>query len=99
MKDVKQIYKIAITIAEFGSLAKFYKTYAKGNREIVVENVEYEGHPDQHNTGIMKDTIICSAHKLKREVKKFIDKNSLQGEFFSITKKGSKKVLLTEDDL
>lgn len=99
MKEVKQIYKITITISCFGNLEKFYKTFAKGNKEIVLENIEFKGQPDQHNTGFMKDTIICSAHNLKKEVKKFIDKNSLKGEFFYVTKKGSKKVLLTEEDL
>lgn len=102
---ITKTFEIAITIAEFGNLAKFYKTFAKGNREIIVEGVEFEGHPDQHNTGILKEKFVCTIKKgqtdhevLAAKVEDFLDKNNLHGEFFSIRKEGSRKVLFTEDD-
>lgn len=97
--DIKKTFKIAITISEFGNLAKFYKTFSKGNREIIVEQIEFEDTDEQHNTGILTDSIVCTRKNLLVEVKKFIDKNFLWGECFSITEKGSKKVIATEDDL
>lgn len=98
-------FKIAITCSEFGNLAKFYKRFAKGNREIQVEQIEFEGHPDQHNTGILVDkfTFPVRADKnyypvLQEAVENFLDKNNLHGESFNITQEGGKKVLFTEDD-
>lgn len=93
------VYKIAITISEFGNLAKFYKTYAKKNRIITVENVEFEGTSEQHNTGILEDSIVCEKSELKEKVKEFIHKNSLYQECFSIREEGKKKVIMTETDL
>ena len=90
---------ISITISEFGNLAKFYKTYAKGNIIIEVEGVEFEGTDEQHNTGIMTDKIVCKENKLKEKIKSFIYKNGLFGECFSIKEEGNKKVIMTEDDL
>ncbi len=97
--NIKKTFKIAITISEFGNLAKFYKTYAKGNREIIVEQIEFEGSPDQHNTGLMTDIIVCKRENLIAEVKKFIAKTFLWGESFNITEEGKKKVIMTEVDL
>jgi hypothetical protein len=101
----KKKYTIAITISVLGNLAKFYKTYAKDNREIILENIEFKGKPDQHNTGILKQEIVCTIKKgqteyqaLQAEVEDFLDKNELHGEFFSIYKVGRKKELFTEDD-
>jgi hypothetical protein len=101
----KQTYIISITIGCFGNLKTFYKTFAKGNREVILENIEFKGSPDQHNTGILKEELVCSIkegqseHKaLQSKVENFLDKNNLHGEFFSIRKEGSKKVLFTEDD-
>ena len=96
--DIKKTFKIAITISEFGNLAKLYKTFAKGNRLIEVENIEFEGSADQHNTGIMTDTIVCLPENLLVEATKFVDKNFLRGESFNITEDGKKKVIMTEMD-
>jgi len=98
MKKKKLEYIISITISGFGNLAKFYKTYSKGNRVIEVENVEHENTKDQHNTGIMIESIICSKEKLHTKVTKFVDKNYLRGECFSVREKGKKKVIMTEED-
>ena len=96
---------ISITISEFGNLAKFYKTYAKGNREIIVDGIEYEGTDEQHNTGLLIDKLVCTVEDKKNfhsvltaKVKEFLDKNSLHQECFAITLEGSKKVLFTEED-
>lgn len=101
----KQTYIISITIGCFGNLKNFYKTFAKGNREVILENIEYEGEPDQHNTGILKEKFTCTINKgqsehkaLQSRVENFLDKSNLHGEFFSIRKEGSKKVLFTEED-
>lgn len=96
---VNYTFKIAITISEFGNLAKFYKTYAKGNREIIVEQIEFEGSNEQHNSGLMIDSIVCTRENLLVEVTKFVDKNFLRGESFNITEEGDKKVIMTEMDL
>lgn len=105
MKTKVVTFLIAISCSEFGNLAKFYKRFAKGNRIIEVESVEFEGDPDQHNTGILTDKFVFSKKpddnyypELQKAVENFLDKNSLHGECFSITKEGSKKVLFTEDD-
>ncbi len=98
MKDTTKTFVIAITISEFGTLAKFYKTYAKKNREIIVEQVEFKGTSEQHVTGIMMDEIVCKRSELKDKVMAFIDKNSLYQECFNVTEEGKKKVILTETD-
>lgn len=94
----KKTFKIAITISEFGNLAKFYKTYAKNNRLIEINEIEFEGTEDQHNAGIMTDTIVCTKENLLVEVTKFVDKNFLRGECFNITEDGKKKTIMTEAD-
>jgi len=105
MKKTTIQLSIAITCSEFGNLAKFYKTYAKGNREIIVEGVEFEGHPDQHNYGLIKERFVLNVKdkkniypELSAHIENYLDKNSLHGESFSITKEGNKKVLFTEDN-
>jgi hypothetical protein len=97
--------KIAITCSQFGNLAKFYRTYAKGNREITVEGVEYAGQPDQHNYGLIEENFTIEAKdkkniypELQKYVENFLDKSGLHGEAFSIFLEGSKKELFTEDD-
>lgn len=95
----KEVFTIGITISEFGNLAKFYKTFAKKNRIIIVENVEFEGTSEQHNTGIMQDKIVCKLSELKEKVKDYVYKNSLEQESFNICREDSKKVIMTEDDL
>jgi hypothetical protein len=97
--------KIAITCSEFGTLEKFYKTYAKNNRIITVEGVEYEGEPDQHNYGLIEENFTIEVKdkkkiypELQEYIENYLDKNSLHGECFSITKDGGKKELFTEDD-
>ena len=104
-KDYIITFLITITCSEFGNLQKFYKTYAKGNREIIIEGIEYEGTDEQHNTGLIIDKFTFKVKasnnyypELQKSVENFLDKNSLHGECFSIIKEGSKKVLFTEDD-
>lgn len=97
MKDTTQNFKISITISEFGNLAKFYKTYAKGNREIIVENIEFEGTDEQHNTGLLIETITCKPSKLKEQVKKFVNKNYLEQESFSVKNEKGKEIMQEKD--
>ena len=103
-KNMVQL-EIAITISEFGSLKKFYKTFAKGNREIIVENIEFEGHPDQHNSGVLREKFELRVKNKKKiypelsaHVENFLDKNNLHGECFSIRDLDTNKELFTEDD-
>jgi hypothetical protein len=105
IKEYIATFLIAITCSEFGNLQKFYKTYAKGNREIIIEGIEYEGTDEQHNTGLIIDKFTFKVRKdnnyypdLQKAVEDFLDKNNLHQECFSITREGSKKVLFTEDD-
>ena len=95
----KETFKIGITISEFGNLKKFYKTFAKGNRIIEVGQVEFEGTDEQHNSGIMTDTIICDPNNLENAVRNFVVKNGLEQECFSVRKEGSEKVILTEEGI
>lgn len=90
-------FKISITVSEFGNLAKFYKTYAKGNRQIIVEDIEMEGEEDQHNTGLLIDTIVCYPTLLKEKVQKYVVDNSLQQECFSVTNSKGKEVMQEKD--
>jgi hypothetical protein len=97
--------KIAITCAYFGNLATFYKAFAKGNREITVEGVEFVGQPDQHNYGLIEENFTIKVKdkknfypELQEYVENYLDKNSLHGECFSIYLEGSKKELFTEVD-
>jgi len=98
-------FKIAITCAYFGNLATFYKAFAKGNREITVEGVEFVGQPDQHNYGLIEENFTIKVKdkknfysELQEYVENYLDKNSLHGECFSIYLEGSKKELFTEVD-
>jgi len=97
MKDTTQNFKILITISEFGNLAKFYKTYAKGNREIIVENIEFEGTDEQHNTGLLEETITCKPSELKEKIQEFVNKNSFRQECFSVTNEKGKEVMQEGD--
>ena len=99
MKDTTKTFVIKITIAQFGTLAKFYKTYAKKNREIIVEQVDDKDTDEQHVSGIMIDEIICKRSELKDKVMAFIDKNSLYQECFDVNEEGKKKSILSETDL
>jgi hypothetical protein len=94
----KQTYIIAITISCFGNLKNFYKTFAKGNREVILESIEFEGEPDQHNTGILKEKFVCTQSELKNRIRKYIDENSFRGESFSIKNEKGKEVM-TEDNM
>jgi hypothetical protein len=93
------IFSIGITISGFGTLEEFYKQFAKGNRLISVDDVEFEGTAEQHNVGTMTDSIICNEENLKDKVREYITESDLDDEYFSVTKKGRKKVILTEDDI
>jgi len=99
--DKTETFEIKITASEFGNLAKFYKRFAKGNRLIEIESIEFEGTPDQHNTAILTDNIVCTENELKEKVKQYISKNSLQGESFDVYRinKGKRVSILDEDDL
>jgi len=97
MEDTIQNFKISITISEFGNLAKFYKTYAKGNREIVVENIEFEGEDEQHNTGSLIETITCKPSQLKYKVQNFVNDNHLNQECFSVKNNKGKEVMQEGD--
>lgn len=98
MKDTTKVFRIHITISQFGTLAKFYKTYAKKNREIIVEQIDFRDTDEQHVSGLMMDEIVCKPSQLKDKVEDFIHKNSLEQECFSIYSGNSKKEILTEDD-
>ena len=96
---MKNTFKIAITISQFGTLAKFYKTFAKKNREIIVEHVDDADTDEQHVAGIMYDKIVCEKSELKEKVQAYINKNYLYQECFDITEDGKKKTIMSETDL
>lgn len=95
----RETFLISITISEFGNLSKFYRRYCKGNREIFVEQIEFKGTDEQHNSGYMIDEIICTERELKDKVKSYIYSNCLIGESFDVRREGSKKSILTESDI
>jgi hypothetical protein len=96
-------YEIRITFSEFGKLSKVYKKFAKDNRKVIIEIIEYEDTEEQHNSGLLIDTIKCidnSIGTLRKMVSKYISDNSLHQECFGIYDKNDlNKELYTENTL
>lgn len=79
---------VQCTVACFGTLEKFYKEFAKGNRRVFLEDIEFEGEEEfdkdeQHNTGIIRETLTVE-NDIVSTLRNWINLNNLERECFGI---------------
>ena len=91
-------YTLTITASCFGNREIFYKNFAKNNRYVYVENVEFENTNEQHNSGYIIEDFETDNLKLFM-MNYFKNNENLSIEYFSVREKGQDTVILTEEDL
>lgn len=91
-------YTLTITASCFGSIETFYKMFAKDNRYLYIEDVEFENTNEQHNSGYIIEDF--ETDNLELFMINYLKNNeNLLIEYFSVREKGQDMVILTEDDL
>lgn len=93
-------YQIEVTISGNYNCAKFYKKFAKNNRIININHIEFENTDEQHISGFFSEFFKCDEKKLLVFVSNYIKKNNLVGECFDVCNAldNEDKLKLTEDD-
>ena len=77
-------YTITITASCYGTREEFYSEFSRGNREVIIENTDFEGEEEQHNSGYIVEDFETDK-SLKDFMKNyFLENLYLEIEYFSI---------------
>lgn len=91
-------YKLAMTFGNFGTKKQVTKEFTKPGRELVFEISEFVGQKgNEHHAGTFYENITCD--DIKSFMKKYIEENNFNREFFGVYELDSKKELFTEEHL